>query len=579
MRKSIIALALLGISMSLIPYHAIAQRGTLDSSFGTNGIFIFPQTGDNIPLCVATQPDDKILVSGYTSTFGFSTIVRLKSDGSGVDQLFGNGAGYKSYGSGYGGLNQTLEVRDVKVLPNGKILLGGRVNSSVSGSADIAVVRLNDDGSFDNSFGQNGIASYNIFVNGYKFYDVAEKITVDKNGNIYAAGNAKNSPYEYGHVVKFDSTGKVDSSFGTNGSFFGGANYSYYTVAVDTADNIIVGGKKYEGIDTLINEHVYKNHVAALDPTGKYLSSFGTGQMNFVIIPENGPTTTYFSTENFIKDIHIDPKTNKISFIGQTWFIDTSNINPVTFHRKTSYGRILPNAQFDSTISTTITQHTSTGNITYTRYGYTYISAIQKHQSPQSLLVLNDGRYILGGGKVKISSDSSECVIYSRMPNGDIDTSFNNDGRFFFRNDPSNISQDNYQWIRDMAMQKDGKIIAVSPVEGSNGNIDYMVLRINSSDTTTNGGDTTTNLATTQLITTNLYPNPFVDKLYLELSTNNSETPSIHLYDLTGREIFTEKKEFNNKVEITVPNAIQTGIYILQIRNGNSTQTYKVFKQ
>lgn len=578
MEKGIIKLTLLAALFGTT-IGSYAQSGTLDNTFGTNGTYLFQQTGDNIPYCVAVQPDDKILVSGYTSTFGFSTVLRLKSDGSSVDSSFGNGVGYKSYGSGYGGLSPTLEVRDIKVLPNGKILLGGRVNSSSSGSPDFAVARLNDDGSFDNTFGINGIASYNILVNGYKFFDVAEKIAVDKNGNIYAAGNAKSSPYEYGHIVKFDSTGKVDSSFGTNGSYFGGNTISYYALAIDTAGNVIVGGKKYNGIDPIISEHVYQNHIVALDPTGNYLSTFGTGQMNFSIIPVHGQKTTYYSTENFIKDICVDTNTNKISFIGQTWFIDTTNIDPITFYRKTSYGRILPSAQFDSTIQTTITQYTTSGNITFVRYGYNYITAIDKHQSPQSLLVLRDGRYILGGGKVKISSDSSECVIYSRMPDAEIDTNFNGNGRFFFRNDPGNTSQDNYQWIRDMALQKDGKIIAVSPAEGKNGNIDYMIMRINNIDTIPSNGGSGNSVSTTPVQVSKLYPNPFSDKLHLETTGLNEADISISLYDITGRLISIEKKSFDKRIELSIPTSIQTGMYILQTRTENSSQTFKIFKQ
>jgi len=127
--------------------------GSLDETFNIG-------TGANFgPVyAVALQEDGKVLVGGsFTQINGSprSTIARLNADGS-VDQDFVVGTGF----------NQI--VRDVKIQPDGKVLVVGNF-TSYNGTPRVRMARLNSDGSLDETFevgtGFNGNVLRSIFTN------------------------------------------------------------------------------------------------------------------------------------------------------------------------------------------------------------------------------------------------------------------------------------------------------------------------------------------------------------------------------------------------------------------------------
>lgn len=124
--------------------------GTLDSSFGTNGVATFSPISShfNHPSGLAVQPDGKILICGISAEFGLYTsfVVRLNPNGS-VDQTFGT--------NGYllipepDSLARGIAVA-MALQPNGKIILGGER------SGGFALMRFNANGTLDTGFGTNG---------------------------------------------------------------------------------------------------------------------------------------------------------------------------------------------------------------------------------------------------------------------------------------------------------------------------------------------------------------------------------------------------------------------------------------
>ena len=109
--------------------------GSLDVSFN-------PGTGaDNIVRICILQPDGKIIIGGSFSSYNGTSrngIARLNSDGS-LDVSFIPGSGANG------------DIRSIRVLPDGKFIIGGEF-ISYNGTAIRHVARLNSDGTLDTGF-------------------------------------------------------------------------------------------------------------------------------------------------------------------------------------------------------------------------------------------------------------------------------------------------------------------------------------------------------------------------------------------------------------------------------------------
>ncbi|PYT00031.1 MAG: hypothetical protein DMF63_08660 [Acidobacteria bacterium] len=129
-----------------------AAWGDFDTSFGFQGVTVDPITG-YVPLSTAIQPDGKILVTGYrTTSFGRKGFFlrRYLSDGQ-LDTSFGtNGAALGPETNSF-----TTDYRGVTIVvqPHGKIAVAGWSNGCY------AVWQFSSTGIKDKTFGQNGLLS------------------------------------------------------------------------------------------------------------------------------------------------------------------------------------------------------------------------------------------------------------------------------------------------------------------------------------------------------------------------------------------------------------------------------------
>jgi uncharacterized delta-60 repeat protein len=119
--------------------------GTKDLTFDNSIGF---DTGVGV---IALQPDGKIIVGGDFTTYkGVSAnrIVRLNSDGS-IDTTF-------NYGTGFNDITRSIAIQ-----PDGKIIIGG-FYTTYNGLANVRIIRLNSDGTkdltFDNAIGFSSTA-------------------------------------------------------------------------------------------------------------------------------------------------------------------------------------------------------------------------------------------------------------------------------------------------------------------------------------------------------------------------------------------------------------------------------------
>ena len=161
------------------------------------------------------HPDGYILAGGEGASGGIHpmAVARFFPNGDLDNSFDGDGIALIDIG-GFGSVNQ------IKLQPDGKILLAGPFISNSGGSRDAAVVRLNNgNGSLDNSFSDDGklIVPFNYS------HTIASprSMALQANGKILLSGptdNTNGTDIDFG-VARVNADGTIDNGFGNSGLY------------------------------------------------------------------------------------------------------------------------------------------------------------------------------------------------------------------------------------------------------------------------------------------------------------------------------------------------------------------------
>jgi uncharacterized delta-60 repeat protein len=244
--RLVTAVAVTAAALAMWCVGAIAAPGGLDKSFGHHGkVRVNFGGSDGFDADVAVAPNRDVVLAGETSNVpdpvgggqGYAIAV-LKPNGSPDPGFSGNGRQVVQVGP-------EAQPFAVAVQPNGKILVAG------AGGEDrqFTVIRLNEDGHLDDSFGTGGTAGFDVGTGRSYAFDLA----VQKDGKIVMAGKARGTESGFDHtdfgVARLNSDGTPDDTFGQDGQelvSFGGVDYAN-AVAIDSHGRIDLagqGGKK-----------------------------------------------------------------------------------------------------------------------------------------------------------------------------------------------------------------------------------------------------------------------------------------------------------------------------------------------
>jgi uncharacterized delta-60 repeat protein len=192
-------------SIFLVRYNA---SGLLDSSFGKNGLVKFALEGVYGLQGINILSDGKIFIIGKYSTGSpyKPVFIRLNSNGA-LDNNFGNGG--KTYP------NIFHPQSSVLFQPDGKIIMADQ-SYNTNTKEDFWLMRMNYDGTLDNSFGINGEVKTDL---GNNEQDIVYKLILQKEGKIMAIGSTKFNTTEGTDfaLVRYNSNGTLDTNFGKNG--------------------------------------------------------------------------------------------------------------------------------------------------------------------------------------------------------------------------------------------------------------------------------------------------------------------------------------------------------------------------
>jgi uncharacterized delta-60 repeat protein len=214
--------------------------GTLDTSFNGTGKVVTPiGSSYDTAYSVAVQSDGRVVAAGYslTGTSGDFAVVRYNTDGT-LDPSF-NGTGKVITDIGASDLAHSVALQ-----PDGKIVAAG--NSGTGSDGAFAVARYNTNGTLDTSFGGTGKVTTDIGVS----QDVAYSVAIQPSGKIVAAGYSFSGSYPLFALVRYNADGSLDASFGGTGKVTtdigAGGDYAY-SVAIQSDGKIVAAGESGTG--------------------------------------------------------------------------------------------------------------------------------------------------------------------------------------------------------------------------------------------------------------------------------------------------------------------------------------------
>lgn len=220
--------------------------GTADTTFAATGYLIYSGFGYDMEECTAvtTDPLGKVVAAGkFKNAAGDDDMFILRIQPNGTaDNSFGGISGV-FYNSGNGGDGGNSVAIDAA----GKILACG-YNRNANGDIDVAVWRYNTDGTADTTFGTNGVVSHNGASGSSSGNEIGFAMTIDPAGKILVAGGAINGTVSMTALWRFDPNGTIDTTFGNNGfvTFNNPISTIKYDVAYaitcDASGRIVVSG-------------------------------------------------------------------------------------------------------------------------------------------------------------------------------------------------------------------------------------------------------------------------------------------------------------------------------------------------
>ncbi|PKA82990.1 putative delta-60 repeat protein/predicted secreted protein (Por secretion system target) [Ulvibacter sp. MAR_2010_11] len=415
--KFTVLLILLGV----IPFLGFSQDGTLDTTYGDNGIVVTNFNAESdLGYAVVEQDDGKLVVVG-ASAHPVSEIeplvIRFLSNGD-IDTTFGvDGMVFTDYGDGYN------RYSGVALQNDGKIIASGIVG--ISPNRNFIVVRYLASGDLDTTFATNGVLSIN-----YQDWVVNEMLILDDDAILLVGLTNSDTSITF---ARYHPDGTLDLSFGDNGyAISNNPDGFFYLREVKVLDNnelMVLGSRDLEDFTQTI--------LLKFLATGYLDTNFGNNGFaiqNFEMVSDDDYMSAGF-------DITADGKI----VIGGSIGACEAGSNP-TFQA------------FLSRFSNNGIQDTTFGN-----NGTVWLSAV--NYTIKKIFHQENGRLLVQG----VFPDCFEGSVYKLhryFSDGFLDTSF----------DDSNILE---FYDLDTIIQEDGKILGVGATWWYTGFEDIFLVRYN----------------------------------------------------------------------------------------------------
>ncbi len=353
--------------------------------------------------------------------------------------------------------NSAPFATSVALQSDGKIIVGGE-----AGNPGI-VVRLNTNGTLDTSFGTGGVVSI-------QYADVENftvGVAVQSDGKILAVGTGLP---QGGHLVRLNTDGSTDTTFGDNGSVFLELTPSF--LALQPNGMILVNaGPGFEQAPTLSRytsagqiDTTFGNGgsapllvaaaTIALQSDGKILLGSG-GTVG--VIPSSGSLARYNTNGSIDTVFGVQGQVSDLA--GAEAVGVQSNGQVVTA------GAVVSNVSLSGNGAGFGVDSYFTSGFPIFLFG-THGGSVTPFPnfltSNATSMVVQPNNYIVAAGQAAVNADSSVFALARYVPTGVLDNTFGTGGLV-----TTSFGSDTTASIAALALQSDGKIVAVG--QASNG--------------------------------------------------------------------------------------------------------------
>ena len=509
----------------LISINLCAQDGVLDQTFGNNGIA--STDIDNLyDVCsdMKIQPDGKIIVVGHTSsgsTANKESIIIRYNADGSLDTTFGTDGIIIAAFS-----TQYDTLNAVEVQADGSIVVGGYTQN------DFLLARFTPNGQLDSTFGTNGVVLTNYYMSIVSSSeDGINCIALQDDGKILVGGFANyfsSSPYA---IARYNTDGTLDNTFGTDGKTLLNHNFNLSSGEKEIFDIIITTEGQFYAVGKAEQSH----NSAYFDQMIAKFNSDGSLDTSFTV---NGVRHFSLNFDSLFKEIKFQ-NDGKMVIVGNRGVAMT-------------IVRLTENGVLDTTFNED-GRHTP---------AFPTLGGVAGFA--ESVSIQPDGN-ILMSGTVNGTGGEPTSVVVRYLPNGEFDPTFSDDGIFNI------FVADAYQGGGFSAFQPNGMLVVGGDFyNGPGPTTDVYLYRITAAMLSTDGFSDADFVA---------YPNPVSNILYIQTG-GDAFTGTYKLFSIDGKEVKIDPVQnlSGDLTEIDFTH-LTSGVYLLSTEGSDTRSITRIIKE
>lgn len=489
-------------------------NGELDSNYAQNGVSLIDfNSQEQVGVSAKFHPNGKLYYGGVAGGPNNDFLLTRLNQNGTIDNAFGN-QGAMTYDFSLGGDDY---MYDMDIFPDGKILMAGMVAGN---GKDQVISVINPDGTYQTAFNQTG-----FLVTGGSYKDRWQTCLAEPNGKVLVAGITSNAIQQDITLERYNADGSPDNTFGILG------NVSFDFSDWETAVKLHRHSSSVYYL--LMQTNDYKFSIFGFDQWGQALPNF-----------KNGGTLnkTMSNTGNLILTDLITDAQGNLYVIGS--FKDAPADYKALVYKFDNTGAIDSsfgvNGQFLANLSSSNRDYLTAGK------------------------VLSNGNLLLSG---MTTIADQNMMTFQLAPDGTLIFNYGQNGLMEYDVINQKIEVGSY-----IAEDNNGKIFLYGSSVQQATQIDMAVLKLKTVDANVGLAEMDENLSLEH------YPNPVSDNLTIDISKLSTRNVEIEIFDLRGNLVYKLTEVAANPRIVVDLSPLPRGLYLTRVAGGQQKATFKVQK-